>query len=87
MKYEEEYLKAYANTSEARRELGAYFRFYSNWRPHQALGYRTSAEVFPWAIIAPAEEPKGRGDSSQPVLLSSAEAPGLSLDSTSILSN
>ena len=45
VKYEEVYLKAYANASEARRELGAYFRFYNNQRPHQALGYRTPAEV------------------------------------------
>ena len=36
VKYEEVYLKAYANASEARRELGAYFRFYNDQRPHQA---------------------------------------------------
>ena len=41
MKYEEVYLKAYASAGEARRELGAYFRFYNDQRPHQALGYRT----------------------------------------------
>ena len=29
VKYEEVYLKAYANASEARRDLGAYFRFYN----------------------------------------------------------
>ena len=46
VKYEEVYLKAYASVVEARRELGAYFRFYNNLRPHQALGYQTSAEVF-----------------------------------------
>ena len=40
VKYEEVYLKAYANSSEARRELGAYFRFYNDQRPHQALGYQ-----------------------------------------------
>ena len=32
MKYEEVYLKAYANASEARRELGAYLRFYNDPR-------------------------------------------------------
>ena len=85
VKYEEVYLKA--NATEARRELGAYFRFHNNQRPHQALSYRAPAEVFHGAIIAPAEESKGRRDSSQPVLLSSAEAAGLSLNSTSILSN
>ena len=46
MKYEEVYLKAYANSSEARRELGAYFRLYDDQRPQQALGYRTPAEMF-----------------------------------------
>ena len=34
VKYEEVYLKAYANAKEARRELGAYFRFYNDQRPH-----------------------------------------------------
>ena len=46
VKYEEVYLKAYANASEASMELGAYFRFYNNLRPHQDLGYRIPAEVF-----------------------------------------
>ena len=46
VKYEEVYLKAYANASEARREVSAYFRFYNDQRPHQALSYRTPAEVF-----------------------------------------
>ena len=41
VKYEEVYLKVYASAGEARRELGAYFRFYNDQRPHQALGYRT----------------------------------------------
>ena len=50
VKYEEVYLKAYADAKEARRELGAYFRFYNDQRPHQALGYRTSAEVYHQAM-------------------------------------
>ena len=45
VKYEEVYLKAYANVDEARRELGAYFRFYDNQRHRQSLGYRALAEV------------------------------------------
>ena len=40
------YLKVYAYAIEARRELGGNFRFYNDQRPHQALGYRTPAEVF-----------------------------------------
>ena len=46
VKYEAVYLKAYASVLEAQRGLEAYFRFYNGLRPHQALGYRTPAEVF-----------------------------------------
>jgi putative transposase len=46
VKYEEVYLKAYENGREARIGIGNYFRFYDAERPHQALGYRTPAEVF-----------------------------------------
>ena len=46
VKYEEAYLKAYMGAGEARRGLEAYLRFYNDLRPHQALGYRTPAEVF-----------------------------------------
>ena len=41
VKYEGVYLKAYANATEARRELTHYFKFYNDQRPHQTLGYRT----------------------------------------------
>jgi putative transposase len=46
IKYEEVYLKAYQNGSEARAGIGAYLDFYNQERPHQALGYRTPGEVF-----------------------------------------
>ena len=46
VKYEEVYLKAYEDGRDARVELSRYFRFYNTERPHQALGYRTPAEVF-----------------------------------------
>ena len=46
VKYEEVYLKAYSNGREAKAGLDAYFRFYNTQRPHQALDYRTPAEVF-----------------------------------------
>ena len=46
VKYEEVYLKDYADLGEARMNLGAYFRFYNEERPHQALAYRTPAEVY-----------------------------------------
>jgi putative transposase len=46
VKYEEVYLNAYQDGTEARSSLGNYFRFYNTERPHQALGYRTPTEVF-----------------------------------------
>ena len=46
VKYEEVYLKAYQDGRDARINLCNYFRFYNAERPHQALGYRTPAEVF-----------------------------------------
>ena len=46
VKYEEVYLRDYADAAEALERLGAYFRFYNVERPHQSLGYRTPAEVY-----------------------------------------
>jgi putative transposase len=46
VKYEEVYLKAYQDGRDARIGLGSYFSFYNTERPHQALSYRTPAEVF-----------------------------------------
>jgi putative transposase len=46
VKYEEVYLKAYQDGRDAKIGIGNYFRFYNTERPHQALGYRTPAEVF-----------------------------------------
>jgi len=45
VKYEDVYLKDYETVDAARAGLGEYFRFYNTARPHQALGYRTPAEV------------------------------------------
>ena len=46
VKYEEVYLKAYQTVLEARAGINAYLEFYNRQRPHQALGYRTTAEVY-----------------------------------------
>lgn len=46
VKYEEVYLKSYQTIEDARDNLAAYFRFYNETRPHQALGYRTPDEVY-----------------------------------------
>ena len=86
VKYEEVYLKAYVNAVEARRELGAYFRFYNNLRPHQALGYRTPAEVFHGDQTVWEEESKDRRCSDGPVLGSYVGVTGPSLNSALILS-
>jgi putative transposase len=45
VKYEEIYLKDYADVPETYRELGRYFQRYNHERLHQHLGYRTPAEV------------------------------------------
>ena len=46
VKVEEVYLRDYQTVSEARYGLGRYFDFYNNRRMHEALGYRTPAEVY-----------------------------------------
>ena len=46
VKYEEVYLKDYASVPAARAGLADYFAFYNHERPHQALAYRTPAEVY-----------------------------------------
>ena len=46
VKYEEVYLKAYRDGREVRANIGEYFRFYNNERPHQSLGYRTPAKIY-----------------------------------------
>ena len=72
VKYEEVYLKAYANASEARRELGAWFRFYNDQRPYQALTYRTPAEVFHQARNATGNRSKVTEGPPERVLVSLA---------------
>ena len=49
VKYGEVYLKAFVNVAEARKELGAYFRFYNNLRSHQAwaTGRRPRCSTWP----------------------------------------
>jgi putative transposase len=46
LKYEEVYLKAYETPKEARTEIGKWFAFYNNERPHQALNYKTPHAFF-----------------------------------------
>jgi putative transposase len=47
LKYEDVYIKAYADLVEARAGIGRYFAFYNTLRRHhQALGYQTPASFY-----------------------------------------
>jgi putative transposase len=46
VKHEEVYLHEYSSPKEARSHLQNYFEFYNHKRLHQALDYRTPAEVY-----------------------------------------
>jgi putative transposase len=52
VKYEEVYLHAYTNGTEARTALTRYFSFYNARRSHQALEYRRPDEVYFGALAA-----------------------------------
>ena len=46
VKYENIFLKSYRTIGEANLGLTEYFQFYNTKRPHQALNYRTPAELY-----------------------------------------
>ncbi len=46
VKYEEVYLRGYANGTEARQSLARYFSFYNSKRLHENLDYATPDEVY-----------------------------------------
>jgi putative transposase len=46
VKYEEVYLRAYNDSSDARASIRRYVAFYNTERPHQALDYKTPAEIY-----------------------------------------
>jgi len=56
LKYEDVYLKGYADGGEAKAGIGAYFAFYNEQRLHQALGYRA-----PMAVWREGAAPEARG--------------------------
>ena len=53
VKVEEVYLRDYQTVTEARFNLGRYFEFYNNHRLHEAVDYRTPAEVYGAAVGTP----------------------------------
>ena len=63
IKYEEVYLKAYKDRTEAKQGIGTYLDFYNRVRPHQALGYRTPQEMFQ------REQPRERPEGQEVVLI------------------
>jgi putative transposase len=46
LKYEDIYLRGYEHGLELRQGVGNWFGDYNDYRPHQALGYATPAEVY-----------------------------------------
>ncbi len=46
LKYEDVYLRGYADGREAKAGIGEYFAFYNEGRLHQALGYRAPMAVW-----------------------------------------
>src|SRR5207245_10218143 len=46
VKYEEVYLRAYDNVSEARASIGRYLDFYNGRRPHQSLDDATPDQAY-----------------------------------------
>ena len=87
VKYEEVYLKAYSNGRGARAGIDNYFRFYNTQRPHQALGYRTPAQVFNGDSVQRTEQPTDRRTSPNRALADLLKTAGLSLNNAPILSN
>jgi putative transposase len=87
VKYEEVYLKAYAAGREAKVGIDAYFHFYNNERPHQALGYRTPAEVFNQRSAVSPQRPAERGWSPGRAVVYYPGATGPSPNLAPVLSN
>ena len=82
LKYEEVYLNAYQNGTEARNGINAYLDFYNRERPYQALGYRTPGQVFN------EERPRKCLPNQQMVLLSGIETlPKVAEDSLNLASS
>lgn len=85
--YEENYLNAYPNGREAMDKIDSYFHFYNTQRPHQALDYLTSADVF-YKEASPADEiPTERRMLPSGALVNPGTTAILSLKIAPVLSN
>ncbi len=80
-------MKAYTDGRLVKTELEAYFRFYNAQRPHQALGYRTPAEVFNGDSMQSTEYLTEQRWSPSRALVNLGKTAGLSLNIAPILSN
>ena len=83
VKYEEVYLEG----QRSQEGTGSLFPFYNDQRPHQALGYRTPAEVLHQAINVQEEDWRQRRRPPKSALVSSERSAGLSPNTASTLSN
>ena len=83
VKYEE----VYTGGSQAKTRLEVYFHLYNNQRPHQALGYRTPAEVFNGESVESDEQPRERRWAPRGALADLGNPAGLSLNIVPNLSN
>ena len=80
-------MKADSGGKEAHAAPNASFRFYNTQRPHQALGYRTPAEVFQHRPGVVGEKVSDKRGPENPVLTPDSGVPGLSLNSVPTLFN
>lgn len=79
VKYEEVYLKAYQDARVARAEIGRYIHFYNTERPHQALEYRTPAQVYYAKAVAVVKERVLESETSRVPIFNSVRIAGPTL--------
>jgi putative transposase len=80
VKYEEVYLHDYASLAEAQESLARYFHGYNHRRPHQALDWRTPAEVY-FAHQEVSGGPEAADAAGTPVALRAPSVPAANPDS------
>lgn len=61
LKYEDVYLRDYADGRALERGLAEYIALFNDWRPHETLGYATPSEVY----SGTAKSPRAKGDAKK----------------------